>query len=144
MPISHAVNEALMHKLDYVETGITIHQIDDNFDMGKLICRKKIELPSDTPLSEFYKRTYGLISDCLDIVVKNPEGVENLDRGKYYSSMGLSDVVRFKFRLLKYNKFFKFIVNGGLIGLISWFFQIAFYSFLLSYFPYIDNSIFYS
>jgi hypothetical protein len=141
MPISHTVNEALIHKLAYVETGVTIHQIDDNFDMGKLICQKKIELPSDTPLSEFYKKTYDLILDCLDVMVKSPEGVEKLDRGRYYSSMGFLDVVRFKFRLLKQDKFFKFIVNGGLIGLVSWFFQIAFYSFLLSNFPYIENKM---
>ena len=103
MPISHAVNESLIRKLAYVETGITIHQIDDNFDMGRLICQKKIELPSDTPLSEFYKRTYGLISDCLELMIKHPEGIGKLDRGKYYSSMSLLDVVRFKVRLLSQN-----------------------------------------
>ena len=141
MPISHMLNKALINKLTYIETGVTIHQIDDNFDMGRLICQKKIKLPSDTSLSEVYKRTYGLISDCLDIVIKSPEVGVKLDKGKYYSSMAFLDVVRFKFRLLNQNKFFKFIINGGLIGIVSWFFQVIFYSFLLSDFPYIDNKM---
>ena len=33
MPISHMLNKALINKLTYIETGVTIHQIDDNFDM---------------------------------------------------------------------------------------------------------------
>ena len=141
MPISHVVNESLLRKLPYVETGVTIHQIDDNFDMGTLICQKKIELPSDTPLYEFYKRTYGLISDCLELVIKQPVGTEKLTRGKYYSSMNFFDVVLFKVRLLKQNNFIKFMINGCFIGLTSWCLQILFYSILLSIAPNLANKI---
>lgn len=141
MSISHNVNDALLNNLNNVKTGITVHQIDNNFDIGKLIIQKSIELPSDTKLFYFYKKTYALISECLDEVIRSPAGKESLDGGSYFSSMSFWDVLKFKLRLLKQNKFFKFIINGGLIGLVSWFLQLCIYTLLESYLSYLDNKM---
>lgn len=141
MPISHAVNDALSNNLTKLTTGVTIHQIDENFDMGRLVCRKSTQLSLDTSLFDFYRISYSLISDCLDQLIRCPEGTEKLTGGNYHSSMSVSNVFQFKIKLLKHNKFIKFIINGGLIGIFSWLFQVGIYLALETYVSHLENKM---
>lgn len=143
MPICHAVNDSILFSNE-IETGLSIHTIDEDFDMGSLVWQKQVSLTKHTSLFDVYRSTYGLIDEALDHVLGNASVIRVLPRAKYFGSMSFGDVFKLKKNLLLNSVFVKFLINGGVIGILSWAFQLLFYFAIDAISPSFEDKITYS
>lgn len=135
MPICHNIQTNIKENKEF-KTGATIHIIDENFDQGQLVWQTALDHASSRNLYDIYKHTYLSFSEGLSefLNTRSPKTEKMPEGGAYFKSMGWKQVLNFKGQLLKHDQFLRFLINGGVIGIISWALQTIFYLLLKSVF----------
>ncbi len=126
MPICHQLLDHLTAG-DELYFGATIHEIDEYFDKGKLVWTWRKKFDPSTPLLKVYQETYKSFAEGIMLYVQN--GSEKHyppvpDGGFYRRSMSWREAWRLKYKMLARDKFFRFLLNGGAIGFLSWLLQL--------------------
>ena len=113
--------------------GVSIHLIDEFFDSGSLVAHREVTFSKNETLYGCYQKHYlrfgGLISKYLNAMNSGNErpGERKLPNdARYYTALGWNDVIRLKVKLCARSYFFRFLLNGGAVGLVSWILQIVF------------------
>lgn len=113
----------------------TIHLINDQFDMGHIVSEKEIFFAINNSIYEVYVRVYqSFVSQIEDIMSLQHHYMPKIlaSSGDYRSTISWREILSLKTQEFKESRFMRFIINGGIIGLISWIVQIIFYNFFQS------------
>ncbi|WP_417371761.1 formyltransferase family protein [Gelidibacter japonicus] len=127
MPICYQVKECLLNRLN-IKTTSSIHIINEKFDEGILVFQSTKEFPKNEPLYNIYLISYKEFVEGINCYLKS----ENIQiplsvSGRYFNAMKITEVFKLKILILLNNSFFKFLINGGAIGVISWILQAIIY-----------------
>lgn len=141
MPICHTLKRGIKAGANSINYCLTAHYIDEDFDRGTIISENTIELNNAMTVYDVYRKVYFLaekilLTKCFGVNVSS-NFISRIEA--YYHEMTWCEVFSLKLDLLRSYKYGKFLVNGGIIGFISWLLQILFYeslSFLLPGFYY--------
>ena len=113
----------------------TIHLINDQFDMGHIVSEKEIFFGINNSIYQVYVRVYHrFVLQIEEIMSLQHHCVPKIlaSSGVYRSTISWREILSLKTQEFKESRFMRFIINGGVIGLISWILQIIFYNLLLS------------
>ena len=137
MPICHTLRDKLDDNKEFVTYSMTMHAVDMEFDRGLLLGEERIVLSKDTSLYQVYDSVYSLVEVLLSKFRHEEFTEKKFDNvtGNYYSSFTWLETLSFKCKLLMLSKFNKFLINGGVIGIVSWCLQLFFYYSLCLVFP---------
>lgn len=131
--------------------GISLHLIDEFFDSGSLVAHREVSFPKYETLYGCYHKHYlrfgGLISKHLNALTnqkERPDQKKLPNNTRYYTALGWNDVIRLKVKLFLQSYFFRFLLNGGVIGLVSWILQIIFLKLLVGSGVQLEISAFFS
>ena len=126
-PIPHCLIDGWTSSEKPCFIGLTIHEINEEFDEGVCFYQKKYPISFFRSIFSAYEAIYG---DCLigikDVVHAN-QSLHVLESGRYYKEMRFKECLRLKYVELLRSGFIYFMINGGSIGLFSWVLQLLLY-----------------
>ena len=118
-----------------VKFGWTLHQIDAEIDAGKVVAQDMIStLPVDLSVWGVYKLVYldnALLEAVKNYALEKPNDVKVFPNliNKYYSSPNFYDILNFHWNSKSFgSSYARFVLNGGLVGLLSWGIQVLSFS----------------
>lgn len=114
----------------------TVHQINNEFDMGFILNEKKFLFKKNTSIFEIYNSVYGGFSDQISDInnqINHRNAKKVISKGIYSSDIYWKDIFKLKLTTLVECHFIKFLINGGLLGLLSWLIQTALFKFIVTF-----------
>ena len=101
LPWNKGIDPIFWSQFDNTITGVSIHYMDEGFDTGPIIARKKIDLPEDATLRSAYKILRYEAEKLLyefwhKIISGNAPGIKQEEEGSYNSK---EDTEKWKFLL---------------------------------------------
>tara|TARA_A100001035_G_C27779504_1_gene500965 strand:- start:1470 stop:2219 length:750 start_codon:yes stop_codon:yes gene_type:complete len=103
-PIFHA----FINKEKFV--GVTIHIMNENYDDGKILIQKKVEIEESDDMLTLYEKTFSLIPDltiaALNEVFKNNIDLKPNDKenGSYHSFPSFKEIIKYRKMTSRINK----------------------------------------
>ena len=111
-----------------------MHWIDEKFDTGPVVLTNGVDFTTASNLQHIYECVYSqAVGAILSFASPNTgKKIASSKKSCYFVAMSWKQALSLKFLLLKESVFVRFLINGSVIGVMSWFLQILFYNLFLA------------